>query len=92
MNPSGLAAQAVAYVNTKGIVLMGGDTTGNGGDTDVPLEGIDPSATTITWDTLPTLPANVSRNAGATLNHYAYSVAGLVAGSDSNGVKCLLID
>jgi hypothetical protein len=92
MNPSGLAAQAVAYDNTKGIVLMGGDTTGNGGDTDVPLEGIDPSATTITWDTLPTLPANVSRNAGATLNHYAYSVAGLVAGSDSNGVNCLLID
>lgn len=95
---SGLAAQAVVYVNTKGIVFMGGDTTGNGGDTDVVLKGSSITGTSITWTYPPTLPATppqntgkTSRNAGATLNHYAYSIAGLYQGSDTNVVNCLLL-
>src|SRR5581483_1585934 len=87
------APQAVAYVNTKGIVLMGGDSCGTGCDWSTVYEGVvnGTNPASITWNTLHALPANVSRNAGATLNHYAYSVAGLVTGSDSNGINCTLI-
>ena len=98
-NNSTLASQAVAYVNTKGIVLMGGDSTGTGGDTTEVFKGVVTGIGNVTWSStsLPMLtgPApylgNVSRNAGATFNHYAYSVAGLVRGHDSPAVNCLLV-
>jgi hypothetical protein len=89
--PNTLASQAVAYVNTKGIVLMGGDQSGSGMDRPTVYEGVVSSPGSITWNTLASLPNNISRNAGATLNHYAYSVGGLEAGSDSQHVHCKLI-
>lgn len=94
------APQAVAYVNTKGIVLMGGDFCGTGCDSATVYKGVvsGTNPASITWSTLASLPATppqntgkTSRNAGATLNHYAYSVAGLYQGSDTNVVNCLLL-
>jgi hypothetical protein len=89
--PNTLASQAVAYVNTKGIVLMGGDQSGSGMDRPTVYEGVVGIPGSITWNTLTSLPNNISRNAGATLNHYAYSVGGLEAGSDSKLVHCMQI-
>lgn len=86
------AAQAVAYVNTKGIVLMGGDSTGKGGDWNTVYEGVvSGNPASITWNTLASLPCNISRNAGATLNHFAYSIGGLEKSSDSNLVHYMKI-
>jgi len=97
-NADGLASQALVYVNTKGAVFMGGDTTGSGGDTNVVLKGANITDTSVTWsypNALPgTPPQNTgytSRNAGATLNHFAYSVAGLYQGADTAVVNCLLV-
>lgn len=90
--PNTLASQAVAYVNTKGIVLMGGDQNGSGMDRPTVYEGVVSNPGSITWNTLTSLPDNgISRNAGATLNHYAYSVGGLENSSDSRNVHCMQI-
>jgi len=91
-----MASQAVVYVNTKGILMMGGDASGNGGDNNALLEGKSPTGGNINWSiwTTPSklaLPGNVSRNAGATFNHYGYSLGGLVKGSDSSAVNCFLV-
>ena len=91
-----MASQAVVYVSNKGILMMGGDASGNGGDNNALLEGKSPSGANINWSiwTTPSplaLPYNLSRNAGATFNHYAYSLGGLVMGNDSNVVNCFLV-
>lgn len=95
-----MASQAVVYVNTKGIVMMGGDATGKGNDNNALLEGKSPVGGTINWSIWTSsppppsplaLPGNVSRNAGATFNHYAYSLGGLVTGHDSSVVNCFLV-
>lgn len=95
----GLASQALGYVNTNGVatgvLLMGGDASGSGGDTDVVLEGSGMTDTSIAWTYPPSFSSNpalgvTSRNAGATFNHYVYSVGGLVKGKDSYKVNCLL--
>lgn len=88
------AARGVANVNTKGIVLMDGDSCGTGCDWNTLYKGVVTSTSNIAWSTLPSLPGTIgktSRNAGATLNHYAYTVAGLYQGADSNAVRCLLL-
>lgn len=88
------APQAVAYVNTKGIVLMGGDSCGTGCDWNTVYEGVvsGSNPASINWKTLTSLPDNgISRNAGATLNHYSYSVGGLENSNDSKNVYCMLI-
>jgi hypothetical protein len=94
-----MASQAVVYVNTKGILMMGGDASGKGNDNSALLEGKSPVGGNINWSiwtsTPPpsplALPAKVSRNAGATFNHYAYSLGGLVTGHDSSVVNCFLV-
>jgi len=83
--PSPLASQAVVYSSyNNSIILMGGDTSGCGADTNKVFQGAVTSASngTIKWSNLPPLPTfpngstKIERNAGATNGSYIYSLGG----------------
>jgi hypothetical protein len=102
-----LASQAVVY-NTalNGIVLMGGDTTGQSPDTGLVELGTISSPSVIHWSasTLASLGSAlnngnggvIERNAGATNGNFIYSLGGEVtsmgATSDSNTIYCLQVN
>jgi hypothetical protein len=100
-----LASQAVVYNGgpnaLNGIILMGGDTTGQGPDTGVLELGTISSPSVINWSAsaLAGLGPEVNvieRNAGATNGNFIYSLGGEVTttsgkSSDSSAIYCLEI-
>lgn len=84
------AAQAVVYNN--GIILMGGDQTGSGNDTNCVFQGDVTSPGNITWSTtaIPPLPLPISRNAGLTYGSYIFSLGGN-RGSDVSTIDWFML-
>lgn len=85
------AAQAVVYNN--GIILMGGDQTGHGNDTNCVFQGTVAGAGDITWSTtnISPLPLPISRNTGLTYGNYIFSLGGNQAGGDVSTINWLLL-
>ena len=85
------AAQAVVYNN--GIILMGGDQTGNGNDTNCVFQGTVTSPGDITWSTtnISPLPLPISRNAGLTYGNYIFSLGGNQAGGDVSTINWFML-
>jgi hypothetical protein len=101
-----LASQAVVYNNVlNGIILMGGDTTGQSPDTGLVELGNISSASVIDWSATALAPLGsalnsnnggvIERNAGATNGNFIYSLGGEVtslgATSDSSTIYCLQV-
>jgi hypothetical protein len=78
------AAQAVAFTNGS-IYLMGGDSTGQGGDWCTVMQGqVGSTPGQITWNNnTAMLPGPVSRNAGIAYNGYLYSMGGVLNATSS---------
>jgi hypothetical protein len=86
------AAQAVVYNN--GIILMGGDQTGSGNDTNCVFQGTVTGAGDITWSTtniISPLPVPISRNAGLTYGKYIFSLGGNHGGKDVSTINWFML-